>query len=358
VVVYLLLFTALTAVFFISFFFVAKKTGNFKKALSDLKLLHDVSKDISSKLEMTELLPAIMNAFVRAGNVSKGSLMLFNKDKQILEIKAAVGLSERAREYVKLRPGEGIAGKVAESKSPVLINDTIDEAEYKDFFAGEKSGRPRETLLCLPLIFQDEVLGVITLDSKFTGGQFIRNDERLLSILASHAAVAINNAKMYEMATTDDLTGLYIRRHFLQRLNQEIEKARRYHRKLSLIFLDIDHFKEFNDSHGHQLGDNALIHLSGIMKRKVRTSDICARYGGEEFVIILPETSKKAAVTLAERLRKSVETTPFYVKGKEYRITISLGIAEFKPDMDCQQIIKTADQNMYRAKEMGRNTIV
>ena len=336
-----------------------KKTRDMDEAINDLKLLQEVGKDISSKLDMSELLPGIMNAFVRAGKVSKGSLMLYDKEKDLLEIKASVGLSERAKKYVKLKIGEGIAGKVAETGNSILINDTTRDIVYKDFFVGDPKGRPKETLLSLPLIFKGEVLGVITLDSKISGEQFIRNDERLLSILASQSAVSINNAIMYEMAITDALTGLYIRRYFIHRLEQEVEKARRYDRPLSLLFLDIDHFKEFNDTYGHQLGDKALIYLAKIMKRRTRAADICVRYGGEEFIIILPETPKEQAMAMAERLRQDVENDSISAKGNIYKITASIGVAAYSGKIiSANELIRESDRRLYQAKEEGRNRVV
>jgi len=330
-----------------------------KTAVNDLKLVQELGKEISSKLQMSELLPAIMDAFVKAGDVSKGSLMLYDRERDILEIHSSVGLSDRARKYIKLKIGEGIAGRVAETGKPILVNDTTGARMYKDFFSEDSRGRPQETILSMPLIFKGEVLGVITLDAKKSGGQFIRNDERLLSILALQAAVSINNARMYEMAITDDLTKLYSKRHFIIRLQEEVEKARRYDRPLSLLFVDIDHFKEFNDTYGHQLGDRALQHLGGVIKKTTRAADISGRYGGEEFVIILPETARESALILAERLRKNIEKQSFVSRGNEYRITVSIGIGEYKAKMTSpSQLISEADKNLYKAKQKGRNRVV
>ncbi len=344
------------------FFNHIKRLKNQKKklqsAIDDLKLLQGVSKEVSSKLEMSQLLPSIMEAFVRAGNVKKGSIMLYDREKDLLEIKTAKGLSQRAIDNVKLHLGEGIGGRVAETGESILINDTTKNSVYKDFFSGDMKGRPRETLLCLPLMFKGEILGVVTLDSKISGQQFIRNDERLLSILASQSAISINNARTYELAITDGLTKLYIRRYFFNRLNEEIEKSSRYRHPFSLLFLDIDHFKEFNDTYGHQMGDKALIHLSKIMIDKTRTVDICARYGGEEFIIILPETQKDSGLILAERLRKSIEVSSFVGLGHEYKIRVSIGLAEYRQDMTSKELIKEADKNLYKAKETGRNKVI
>lgn len=336
-----------------------KHSKKLNTAMDDLELLQILGKEVSSKLEMNELLPAIMEAFVKAGDVAKGSLMLYDEEKNILEIKESIGLSPRAVKNIKLRIGEGIAGRVAETKKPMLVNDTKYDMYYREFFPEDTHGRPREIILSLPLIFKDRVLGVVTLDAKVTGKQFIRNDERLLSILASQAAVAINNARMYEMAITDGLTKLYIQKYFLHRLKQEFDKAKRYGRSLSLLFLDIDDFKLFNDTHGHQIGDMALVHISKLIKKPTRSVDICARYGGDEFVIVLPETAKRKALVLAQRLCKSVHQSVFEAGGNQYTSTISIGVAEYTDNMSApEELIEKADKYLYQAKEGGRNRIV
>jgi len=328
-------------------------------AIDDLKLLQHAGKEISSKLEMNELLPGVMNAFAKAGKVKKGSLMLYDKEKNILEIKASMGLSERAIKNVKLKIGEGIAGRVAQTKTPLLINDITYDKHYKEIFNEYHQKRPKETILSLPLIFKNEVLGVVTLDSKISGEQFIRNDERLLSILASQTAVSINNARMYEMAITDGMTKLYIHRYLLHRLKQEFDKAKRYRRPLSLIFADIDNFKLFNDTHGHQVGDKALLHISKLIKKCTRVTDICARYGGDEFVIILPETPKSQGMILSKRLKETVEESFFKEKGQQYKITISIGLAEYTSNINSDKdLLENADQNLLKAKKEGRNKII
>lgn len=335
------------------------ETWKLRESAEDLELLQEVSKEISSRLEMKELLPTIMNAFVRAGKVKKGSLMIYNEETGRMEIKAAKEVSERAIEKIKLKIGEGIAGRVAETGEPLLINDTTKDKYYKEFFPEDPKGRPSETLLCLPLIFKDKVLGVITLDSKITGEQFIRNDERLLSILASQAAVSINNARMYKMAITDGLTKLYIQRYFLLRIEQEFGKSKRYGRPLSIIFVDIDYFKLFNDNYGHQIGDMALIHITKSIRKHTRATDICSRYGGDEFIIILPETPIRQGLMLGERLRKSVERNLLNVKGDKFLMTVSIGVAEYNNHMKAHQdLIREADRKLYQAKEGGRNMVM
>ena len=173
--------------------------------------------------------------------------------------------------------------------------------------------------------------------------------------------------KYKELSLIDHLTGLYNKRYFQTRINEEITRAKRYNMKLSLIFCDIDHFKRINDSYGHQCGDEVLREIAKILTGemedlniiyRLRKSDIIARYGGEEFVIILTDTSKEGASLAAERIRKVIEKHKFRLRGEDVKITMSFGVAEFSENAaDISAIIKNADYAMYKAKESGRNRV-
>lgn len=337
-----------------------KSVTELEEANKNLLLIHELSLEISTILELEKLLPKIVDAFAQAGKVKKCSLMLLNEETADLEIKAGIGLSERAIQCVRPKLGEGVAGTVANTGKPILISDTAqDKMLYKDYVSDSTKPRPKETLLALPLVFRGRVLGVINLDAKISGQPFIHNDEVLLSTLANQSAAAITNAQLYELAITDGLTKLFIHRYFQMRIAQEMERAKRYNLPLSLLLLDIDRFKTFNDNYGHQVGDLALVHLSKILRESLRITDICARYGGEEFVIILPETENADAVYVAERIRKKVETLSFTAVGQELKITISMGVTTYHGEKKVSRLefIRQADKALYSAKEHGRNMV-
>ncbi len=329
-----------------------------KRNQDDLQLIQKLSLEISSILELDKLLPRIMDAFIKAGKVCKGSIMLLNEDTNTLEIKTAVGLSEQAIKEVRPKLGEGIAGKVAQTGKPLLVNNTAeDKVYYKDFVSDLQKARPQETLLCLPLIFKNKILGVVNLDAKISGKPFFRNDEVLLSILANQAAVAIANAEHYVSATTDGLTKLYVHHYFQVCLTQEIERAKRYHCRFSLMLLDIDHFKSFNDTYGHQTGDNVLRELAKLLKSSVRASDLCARYGGEEFVIILLETDSSDTFWVGERLRKKIQCSLF--TEKNLSVTVSIGVVSYSGErkISKERLINHVDSALYSSKNNGRNRV-
>ncbi|MFO7558122.1 MAG: diguanylate cyclase [Desulfobacterales bacterium] len=171
--------------------------------------------------------------------------------------------------------------------------------------------------------------------------------------------IAAYETKLITMNTKDGLTGIFNRRHFEAKLAEEFDRHIRYNRPLSLIMIDIDHFKKTNDLHGHQAGDFILKKLAALIDNRIRTIDIASRYGGEEFCCLLPETTIDSAMALAEFLRIGVETEIFQFKDKRLRITISQGVSEITGDVDsAEALLKLADDALYESKRKGRNRIV
>jgi diguanylate cyclase (GGDEF)-like protein len=163
------------------------------------------------------------------------------------------------------------------------------------------------------------------------------------------------NEKLNHLAAKDSLTNIFNRRMIDEYISQQTIKAKRYNNNLSLIMVDIDHFKEVNDKYGHQVGDEVIISLVDIISKNIRKSDIFGRWGGEEFIILLPETSLYQATIVAQNIREKVEEYIFYKVGKK---TISLGVSEFNSDEDSSIFIKRADNALYKAKSDGRNRVV
>jgi diguanylate cyclase (GGDEF)-like protein len=166
------------------------------------------------------------------------------------------------------------------------------------------------------------------------------------------------NAELERLAYYDTLTGLFNRRAILEKLDEWLCQVRRYKDRLSVVMVDLDHFKHVNDTLGHRTGDRVLADVAGLMRRSVRQADFCGRYGGEEFLVILPRTDAAGAAIMAERLRAAVEGTPMRVpQGRSFKVTISLGAAEWCDGDNEDLIIGRADAALCRAKERGRNRI-
>ncbi|HSO60645.1 MAG TPA: GGDEF domain-containing protein [Desulfobacterales bacterium] len=199
-------------------------------------------------------------------------------------------------------------------------------------------------------------LDIIVRTNKRELAGFTEQDVHMLKAVADQAAVAVNKAQLWDMAVTDSLTGLYVRRYFKVKLQEEIHRAERYNKVLSVMMADLDHFKSVNDTYGHPAGDRVLEAIGKYLRKSIRDVDILARYGGEEFVFLLPDTGKEAAFCLAERVRAGLAQLP--VEGLQTP-TLSLGIASYPADAARpEELIRLADAALYAAKQAGRNLTV
>jgi diguanylate cyclase (GGDEF)-like protein len=330
------------------------------KKMENLSVLYDVSKALNFVNDFKKTLLLILDKARTAVHAQKGSIMLLNKDTQELEVKVVRGIdpitekkiNDGEMECTKIKVGEGIAGKVAASLQHMVVEEARRDARFK-----QSASSNVENIICLPLLVGNDCLGVMNITNKVEGGKFTEEDVELLLTLAGQVAVTINNANLYHLAITDGLTQLFINRYFRQRLHDELIRARRYNHPLSLIMSDIDHFKKFNDTYGHQQGDAVLATTAKLFKTTVRETDIACRYGGEEFAIVLPETPADGAAVLAEKLRQAIEQYEYPgLKGDKLKVTVSLGIADFpQHGQSEEEIIEKADVALYACKEAGRN---
>jgi diguanylate cyclase (GGDEF)-like protein len=340
----------------------SRATDSLRKKMDNLSVLYDVSKALNFVNDLKKTLLLILDKSRNAVGAEKGSIMLLNKDTSELEVKVVRGidtLTERKindgeMDCTKIKVGEGIAGKVVQSKKFMMVDDV---GRSKDFKVSKLSNVA--SIVCLPLLVDDDCIGVMNVSNKKLGAKFNQDDVELLLTLCGQIAVTLNNANLYHLAITDGLTQLFISRYFQQKLHEELVRSKRYGHPFSLIMTDIDHFKKFNDTYGHQQGDVVLAMTAKIFKRVSRETDIACRYGGEEFAVILPETDLESAKGVAERFRNEVETFGFPgLKGGELKVTISVGVASFPDHAETEKtMIEKADKALYAAKEAGRNNV-
>lgn len=260
-------------------------------------------------------------------------------------------------EYCKnlyIKHGETIVGKVAQENKPLIFVDEKVEDDTQRLLEYEKSE------MAVPLVVQDKIRWVIYIGQK-EEKVYTHEDLRLFTLLAYQAAVFLVYAKSYEdtvsLATTDGLTGLYTHRCFQERLSEEVKRAERYRLPLSLVMIDVDHFKSYNDNYGHPKGDALLKDISQILRSYTRDSDIDCRYAGDEFSLILIETTKENAVTISERIRDAM-VQRLNSPDRHVRITGSFGVASFPEDAKNKaELITRADDALYNAKK-ERNKVV
>lgn len=216
--------------------------------------------------------------------------------------------------------------------------------------------------LVAPVILRDKIIGELVLGNRIDGEDFSARDEDLLLTLGFHAAFAFEKARLHsevsKLAATDGMTGLANHRAIQERLELEVERARRSKTRLSVLMLDIDFFKKLNDTYGHRVGDDVLKRVACRLVENVRAVDCAARYGGEEFLIVLPETDLRGALITAERIREECITHPLRLASREMDVTVSVGAATYPDDADTkEQLIEKADQALYAAKTQGRNRV-
>ena len=213
--------------------------------------------------------------------------------------------------------------------------------------------------LIVPLTSKGEINGLIILGGRINEKEFSETEKEYLLNIASLASIAIHNASLYEMATTDMMTGLKIHHYFQTIIIEEFDRAVKYNRPLSLIMADIDKFKEFNDTHGHVAGDIVIKNVARLIKEGIRQIDIASRYGGEEFAVILPRTDIHEALIVAERIRTSIENESMHHQGKSLRVSISIGLSQLDVtiDKDRKELIERADKALYISKKNGRNRV-
>jgi diguanylate cyclase (GGDEF)-like protein len=326
---------------------------------SQLSALNQVAVTITSSLNLQNMLDVIMKHGITLTGSQACCIAFYDEATGRFKDWITHGLSEHFAKNMSFQHG-GLADEAFNTASYILSNDRPETIYKLSNLAREEGLR---CFVCLPLTSHDHRLGVIYFYCT-DRDTFIPADIELLATFASLVAQAIENARLYaqmqEQARTDALTGLNNRRTFDALLADELARAQRFNRPVSLLMLDIDHFKRVNDTYGHQAGDVVLKVLGELLGRQARAIDRVCRYGGEEITVILPETGFEIAAKVAERLRAAVEAHPFDINGgAPLRITVSIGVASFPAHADSvQTLMVAADAAMYAAKAGGRNRVV
>jgi diguanylate cyclase (GGDEF)-like protein len=328
------------------------------KSSTTLASLAAIAKVTGQSLDLNKVLGSIMETVGSIG-ATKASIWLLESDGR-LRLANNLGWPESDHE-VRCALGEGIIGWVAQHGHAVDSQTIRHDPNLMD--VQKKSNYP--SILAVPLMNNQETLGVLhigTVDRRRIRDEGLKDEKRMIHFLGGLAAMSIKNAKVFgatkEFAEKDGLTGLYNHRYYQDTMDREMKRSDRYGDPLSVLMTDIDKFKSFNDTYGHQVGDEVLAGTAQIMADVARDSDIACRYGGEEFILILPQTDKNGAALVAERLRKTIEETIYDTEKGKLKVTLSVGVGTFPEDSrDKEVLVRLCDEALYRAKEAGRNRV-
>src|SRR5437773_3894999 len=337
-----------------------KATGSDRK-VQEITIFHDVAKALTSSLDLDSILQTIMEKMAEYFRPDTWSLLMVDEQKDELYFAIAVGDAADALKSIRLKVGEGIAGWVAKHGESLLVPDVYRDPRFAKRI-DEMTKWETRSIICVPLRSKHRVLGVIQLVNVDMKG-FSDQEMFFLQALCDYAAIAIDNAraveKIQELTITDDCTGLYNARHLYKVLETEVYRSSRFGYEFTVLFIDLDHFKQVNDTHGHLIGSKLLIEIGYLIKAQLRLIDFAFRYGGDEFVVLLPQTGKDSALVVARRLRDSLRSSAF-CKDESLNLNVraSIGLATYPHDAKTpHDIIRQADEMMYMVKNSTRDNI-
>lgn len=327
-----------------------------EKEIFDLRNLLEISKSLNATLDYNILNDSILYTCLGSLTVAKAG---FFSKKSIDSTDFTLH-----RSYLGFELNHDQEYSIPE-KSPLIDHLT---RNYRCFTLTEleavlEGSQELQSLLLLapsiivPLRAKGVVNGLLVLGKKIDETDFTPKDQEYLLNIANFASIAIANAFLFEMTTTDMMTKLKMKHFFLNQLRDKMSESRENDAPLSVVMVDIDRFKMLNDTYGHLAGDEVLKKVARALQENLRQIDVAARYGGEEFIILLPDSDRGMALIVAERIRKAVERLKTEFNGQVYQVTISLGVAQFDPrrDLTERHLIERADKALYQSKEKGRN---
>jgi diguanylate cyclase (GGDEF)-like protein len=359
---HLLGFVLLSATYvLITFVFnrLSRASAALRRRVDELEILNFTARRLAASLELGELVETVARETTRAIPEAE-VLALAHRGAGGGGDRLVVDGYDRERDTFSrlyVGRGEGATGWVMEHQTPLTIAELAD-SEVDLGPAGTEGVR---SWLGVPIFMYGGCEGVLAVQSR-SPGAFGSAERRLLEAISLQVASALQNAHLYEMAMVDGLTGLFVRRYFDARIEDEIERSKRYGQPFSVVMMDIDDFKHLNDSHGHQVGDQVLRAVAQIVKSQMRGVDTATRYGGEEIALVLPRTEMIAAYNQAERIRVAIAEHRVAVdggSGPAIGVTASFGISAHPESgaSSAEELVKRADRALYRAKRTGKNRV-
>jgi diguanylate cyclase (GGDEF)-like protein len=329
---------------------------------NEVAVFHELGKALTSSLQLDQVLRTIMEKINEVLRPDTWSLLLMDPETQELYFQIATGEGAEALRDVRIKVGQGLAGWVAQSGKAIVVPDTTQDPRFLGQ-VDERTKMATRSVVAVPVRFRDQCLGVIELINCVGPDGFGHRDLALLEALADYAAIAIENARhvqrIHELTIKDDCTTLYNARHLNAMLDTELYRSHRYAFEFSIIFMDLDHFKNVNDTYGHLVGSKLLSEIGSAIKEKCRLIDLAFRYGGDEFVLLLPQTSKENAISVAGRLHRLIRDNVWLKEeGLNVHITASVGVASYPSDSRAKaELMHLADEAMYLVKNTSRDNV-
>jgi len=316
---------------------------------------------VSGEIAMDSLLSSLMQIGIENAGAERGIIFIEEEGELYVEAESDTHNSVRVLQPTPFDSYHNLPTNIVSYVYKTMENVILDDATSDERFASDPYIRDNniKSVLCAPIRRKNEMSGVVYLENNLSTGVFTPERLALLQVLSSQAAISIENAKLFEMARRDGLTGLINHRYFHYCLEKEIKNAWTSRHVVTLLMLDIDHFKSVNDTYGHQAGDTVLKELAKILIHQVPDKNLVCRYGGEEFTIIIPGFSPPEAKEIAESIRKEVENKTIYHENQRLNITISIGLTATRLNQAIEptELIRQADRALYTAKETGRNRV-
>ncbi len=332
-----------------------KRLKEREKVLKEHEALYHLGLVIENIGSVNDTCMAILDYAAKLTCTHAGSIVLFDEKSEELVLAASKGFSETFKKIKRweIRKG-GLTAHILNQNAPVVITDIREHPDPNPLLLKEGV----RSLMAAPLTIEGRLVGILYVND-FKKRNFRAEDISLFSLLSIYAALTIERVKSIEetrtLSITDGLTGIYNHRFLMEELHKEFQRASRHNHNLSIIMLDVDHFKKYNDDFGHLEGNNVLKNMAKILRRTARTTDTVGRFGGEEFCIIAPEMKKDSAVLFAKRLLIEIRNTSISL---HRQITLSGGVAAFPKDGKTPvELIKKADKLLYKAKKNGRNKV-
>jgi two-component system cell cycle response regulator len=330
----------------------------------------DIMQEVAASLKPEEIYQILVRRVAQGLNISRCSIVIAGPDDETGTVVAAFenpmlrNLSVDLAKYPEIR-------RALTTGEVVLIRDATTDplyGEVRPAWSNGSQGVQTRSAVALRFSLRGQPAGVFFLRTTTEDAPLNEQDVQFADQVITAAVAALEKAydlesavmgqeQMRHLAETDPLTSCFNRRALMEKLEQEMDRAARYATMLTGMMIDIDNFKQINDTHGHLVGDRVLKQLANLLKREQRSVDIVARYGGEEFVVLLPETTAAESRNFAERILRRVATHDFGEAGKPVRVTISVGIASYPDERvtDAESLLRLADSHLYRAKNDGRN---